>query len=100
MKAKNRQPGWQAAATLGLIMGLGLLGVQGCGCAYNQPSALDLDYGRAVHNNIAQQIVNPEAGQVATPGVGLGPRVAQNVQESYEKSFKAESKKLEMKLVQ
>lgn len=64
---------------LGLV--LGWLG----GCA---PSALEMDYGRSVRNNIAQQLVNPKAGLEPTPTMGLDPRAGQNVMERYDKSFK------------
>jgi hypothetical protein len=52
-----------------------------------------------VHNNIAQQLVNPQAGLDTTPAVGLTPGAATNEMERYTKSFKGEDKKtLEMKL--
>jgi len=56
------------------------------GCA--SKSALEMDYGRSVRNNTAQQVVNPAAGQEASPAVGLAPIAGQNLQERYDKSFK------------
>jgi len=78
-----------------LGLGLALLGLAGC----YPPSALEMDYGNAVRNNIAQQVVNPAAGFEAKPAVGLSPQAAANVQESYDKSFKVDEKKqLEFKM--
>jgi hypothetical protein len=81
---------------LGLSVGLALLWV--CGCY--PPSALTLDYGNSVRNNIAQQVVNPRAGYEPTPAVGLTPQATANELDKYNKSFKSEEKKnLEMKLL-
>jgi hypothetical protein len=78
-----------------LALGVALLGLAGC----YPPSALEMDYGNAVRNNIAQQVVNPRAGFDPKPAVGLSPQAAANVQEKYDKSFKAEEKKqLEFKM--
>jgi hypothetical protein len=66
-----------------LAWGLILIWLGGCG-----PSALEMDYGRSVRNNIAQQLVNPQAGLEARPSTGLDPRAGQNVMERYDKSFK------------
>ena len=67
-----------------------LLLLSGCmlfsGCA--SQSALEMDYGRSVRNNTAQQVINPAAGQEASPAVGLAPIAGQNLQERYDKSFK------------
>jgi hypothetical protein len=58
-----------------------------------------MDYGNSVRNNVAQQVVNPQAGFNPKPAVGLPPQAAANTQEQYDKSFKSEEKKaLEMKL--
>jgi hypothetical protein len=79
-----------------LALGVALLGLAGC----YPPSALEMDYGNSVHNNTAQQVVNPVAGFNPKPAVGLPPQAAANTQEKYDKSFKAEEKKsLEMKLM-
>jgi hypothetical protein len=83
-------------ATRRLALGLALLGLAGC----YPPSALELDYGNAVRNNIAQQVVNPRAGFQPAPAVGLPPQAAANEMERYDKTFKGEEKKgLEMKLL-
>ncbi|MDP3183391.1 MAG: hypothetical protein Q8M54_11325 [Desulfobaccales bacterium] len=68
---------------MGLAVGVVWLGLCGCG-----PSALEMDYGRSVRNNIAQQVINPQAGLAPTPTVGLDPQAGHNVLERYDKSFK------------
>ncbi|MGO8762195.1 MAG: hypothetical protein ACLP2P_07295 [Desulfobaccales bacterium] len=79
-----------------LTLGLALLGLAGC----YPPSALEMDYGNSVRNNIAQQVVNPQAGFNPKPAVGLPPQAVANEQEQYDKTFKGEEKKgLEMKLL-
>ncbi len=76
-------------------LGLALLGLAGC----YPPSALEMDYGNSVRNNVAQQVVNPNAGFNPKPAVGLPPQAAAGEMEKYDKSFKAEEKKaLEMKM--
>ena len=72
-----------------LALGVALLGLAGC----YPPSALEMDYGNSVRNNIAQQVVNPRAGFNPKPAVGLSPQAAYNEQDKYDKSFKAEEKK-------
>lgn len=57
-----------------------------CGCA--GPSALEMDYGRSVRHNVAQQLVNPRAGLEPTPAVGLDPKAGESALERYDKSFK------------
>ena len=57
-----------------LALGVALLGLAGC----YPPSALEMDYGNAVRNNIAQQVVNPPAGFNPKPAVGLSPQAAAN----------------------
>jgi hypothetical protein len=80
----------------GLALGLALLWLAGC----FPPSALEMDYGNSVHNNIAQQVVNPPAGFNPKPAVGLPPQAVRNEMERYDKGFKGEEKKaLEMKLL-
>ena len=96
---KTAKPKWTVARLVaGTLMGLGavtLLSLAGC----TGPTTLEQDYGRSVHNNIAQQLVNPQAGFDATPAVGLPPTAAVNAMDRYNKSFKGEEKKsLEMKL--
>ena len=79
-----------------LALGVALLWLAGC----YPPSALEMDYGNSVHNNIAQQVVNPQAGFNPKPAVGLPPQAAANEMEKYNKTFKGEEKKsLEMKLL-
>ena len=69
------------------------------GCSWFGPSALEQDYGNAVRNNVAQSILNPQAGQNATPAVGLAPTAGANEMEHYAKTFKGEEKKpTEMKI--
>ena len=55
----------------GLIgLTLALLWLAGC----VSPDILQKDYGNSVQNNIAQQVLNPQAGLTDTPAVGLGPQ--------------------------
>ena len=75
-------------AMRGLALGVALLGLAGC----FPPSALEMDYGNSVRNNIAQQVVNPRAGFNPKPAVGLPPQAAANEMERYDKSFKEEPK--------
>jgi len=56
------------------------------------------DYGRSVANNLAAQLVNPEAGRVVQASVGQAPEAAVNAYEKYNKSFKPEEKKTFQKL--
>jgi hypothetical protein len=78
------------------LLGVALLLLAGC----YPPSALEMDYGNSVRNNIAQQVVNPQAGFNPKPAVGLPPQAAANELEKYDKTFKGEEKKaLEMKLL-
>jgi len=79
-----------------LALGVALLWLAGC----YPPSALELDRGNSVRNNIAQQVVNPRAGFTPETAVGLPPQATRNEMERYDKSFKGEEKKaLEMKLI-
>ena len=71
-----------------LALGVALLGLAGC----YPPSALEMDYGNSVRNNIAQQVVNPRAGFNPKPAVGLPPQAAANETERYDESFKKERK--------
>ena len=81
------------------LLGLGAAALLLSAAACAGPTTLEQDYGRSVHNNIAQQLVNPRAGLYTTPAVGLAPTAAANEMERYTKSFKGEEKKsLEMKL--
>ncbi len=77
-------------ALMRLALGLALLGLAGC----YPPSALEMDYGNAVRNNIAQQVVNPRAGFNPKPAVGLSPQAAANEMERYDKTFREEPKQM------
>ena len=80
-------------ALMRLALGVTLLGLAGC----YPPSALEMDYGNSVRNNIAQQVVNPQAGFNPKPAVGLPPQATANEMERYDESFKKE-RKLEKQL--
>jgi hypothetical protein len=80
----DRKPEEQTGLGLWGYLALGLL-LTLAGCC---PTTLEQDYGRSVRNNIAQQLVNPQAGLDTTPAVGLPPQVGHNALERYEKSFK------------
>lgn len=91
---KKRPPTTQAL--MRLTLGVALLGLAGC----YPPSALEMDYGNSVRNNIAQQVVNPRAGFNPKPAVGLPPQAAVGEMEKYDKSFtpdKTEKKELKIK---
>lgn len=77
-----------------LALGVALLALAGC----YPPSALETDYGNAVRNNVAQQVVNPRAGFNPKPAVGLPPQAAAGEMERYDKTFKEEPKKMEKQL--
>jgi hypothetical protein len=79
---------------LGLALGAALLSLAGC----YPPSALEMDYGNSVRNNIAQQVVNPRAGFNPNPAVGLPPQAAEGEMERYNKTFKEAPKKMETQL--
>jgi len=81
-------------ALMRLALGLALLGLAGC----YPPSALEMDYGNSVRNNIAQQVVNPRAGFNPKPAVGLPPQAAAGEMDRYDKTFKEEPKKMEKQL--
>jgi hypothetical protein len=66
-----------------LALGLALLWLAGC---YG-PSALERNWGMSVHNNMAQQTVNPQAALNPEPAVGLPPQAAVNEMEGYNKGF-------------
>jgi type IV pilus biogenesis protein CpaD/CtpE len=84
----------------GLALGVALLGLAGC----YPPNALEMDYGNAVRNNIAQQVVNPQAGFKPKPAVGMSPQAAANEMERYDKTFRedpgAMKKQLEYQMKQ
>jgi hypothetical protein len=77
----------------------GVLWLGGCNSwSWNRPSALEQDYGNSVRSNLAQSILNPQAGLNDAPAAGLGPNAAVNEMERYDKSFKGDEKKPEMKI--
>ncbi len=73
---------------------IGVLWLAGC---YG-PSALDLDYGNSVRNNLAQSILDPAAGLKEAPATGLSPTAAVNEKEQYDKGFKETKKPAEIKI--
>jgi hypothetical protein len=81
------------ALGLALCLGAGL--VWGC-CG---PSTLAQDYGRSVTNNLAQQVVNPEAGLETAPAAGLTPTASTNLYGKYEKGFKVEEAAAAVQLI-
>ncbi len=82
--------GWKTGSAW-LVPALGaLLFISGCSYGYSRPATLEADYGRSVTNNMVQMVVNPQAGQEASPAVGLDPKAGVNLQEKYDKSFKRE----------
>ncbi|MFH1595394.1 MAG: hypothetical protein ABIG94_03360 [Pseudomonadota bacterium] len=97
METGNRKPQTANRIFRGLLClgAMALLGLVSCA----GPTTLEQDYGRSVHNNLAQQVVNPRAALDPSPAVGLSPTAAAYQMERYNKSFKGEDKKtLEMKL--
>ncbi len=78
---REQRPGFRTK-----MAALGLLLMSFWGCA--APNALEMDYGRSVRNNLAQQVINPRAGLEPTPAVGLDPKAGEYVLERYDKSFK------------
>jgi len=84
---KNERRRWKAGASLiGLALALGWL----TGCT--SPDTLQKDYGNSVHNNMAQSVLNPQAGLLDTPATGLYPKAAAGELEGYNKSFTGEPK--------
>ena len=77
---------------LGVLALLGLM-VLALGCSCPPYPNLVQDYGRSVGNNIAAQVVNPEAGRVAKASVGQTPEAAAHAYDKYNKSFSPEEKK-------
>jgi hypothetical protein len=82
----------------GLSLALGgwlLLGLMGCACCGHHT---EQDYGRSVANNLAAQVVNPEAGRTAQVTAGQSPEAAANAYGKYNKSFTPEEKKPLLKI--
>lgn len=72
---------------MGLAVVLGWL----AGCT--SPDILQKDYGNARDNNIAQSVLNPQAGLVDTPATGLYPKAGVVETEQYIKSFSGGAQK-------
>lgn len=72
---------------MGLAVVLGWL----TGCT--SPDILQKDYGNARDNNIAQSVLNPQAGLLDTPVTGLSPKAGVVETDQYIKSFSGEEKK-------
>ena len=89
---KNKRRRLKAGTAL---LGLALALVWLTGCA--SPDAIGKDYGNAVQNNLAQTVLNPQAGLQDTPTTGLNPTAGVNELEQYNKSF-TEKKPPEPKL--
>ncbi len=73
------------------LIGLALVLVWLTGCT--SPDILKQDYGNSVQNNIAQSVLNPQAGLVDTPATGLYPKAGVVETEQYIKSFSGEAQK-------
>ncbi len=69
---------------LGLAVMLG--GLMGC----VSPDLVEKDFGNSVHNNMAQSVLNPQAGLTDTPAVGLTPKAGASEMDAYNKSFTGE----------
>lgn len=92
MKTENQKP------TTGILLFLCLAGVLCLAGCYG-PSAVDQDYGNSVRNNLAQTVLDHQAGLKTTPATGLPPAAGANEMEVYNKSFRGEEKKpTEMKI--
>ena len=79
----------------GLVLGVaGCLtaGLLGCCCGQNTK----LDYGRSVHHNLANSLVDPQAGQESVVSRGQPPEAAVNAYEKYNKSFSPEKKEKQL----
>ncbi len=72
------------------FIGLALVLVWLTGCL--SPDVLAKDYGTSVQNNIAQQVLNPQAGLLDTPTTGLYPKAGVLETEQYIKTFAGEKK--------
>lgn len=75
---------------LPVLVALAVLAL-GCTCA-PYPN-IERDWGRASTNNLAAQVVNPQAGLNPAPAAGLSPTPATSLKGKYDKSFKAEDAK-------
>jgi hypothetical protein len=74
-------------AGTGLIgLALALVWLTGC----TSPDVLQKDYGNSVQNNLAQSVLNPQAGLLDTPTTGLNPTAGVNELDKYNKGFTGE----------
>jgi hypothetical protein len=90
MKSKNSWGKWGRL----LLCLVGILWLSGCAnWELWHPNALEEDFGNSYHNNLAQSVVNPQAGQNDTPTAGINPTAGVNEQTKYDNTFKAEEKK-------
>jgi hypothetical protein len=80
------KPPQHAPKMIWLALGLALIFLWGCA-----PTALEMDYGRSVSHNSAEEMVYAP-GTFDTPPVGTGPKTAETVYETYNKSFKGKEK--------
>ncbi len=77
------------AGTAFIGLALALVWLAGC----TSPDFLAKDYGNAVQNNVAQSVLNPQAGLMDTPATGLYPKAGVVETVEYIKSFSGEEKK-------
>ncbi len=84
----------QGAPHAGTFLALGMLLLCLAGCY--PPSAVEQDWGNSVRNNIAQQVVNPQAGLNPSPPVGLPPQAAATEMDNYNNSFTPEKQKSQL----
>jgi hypothetical protein len=70
------------------LIGLAVVLLWLTGCV--SPDILHNDYGNAVQNNVAQSVVNPQAGLLDTPTAGLYPKAGVLETETYIKGFSGE----------
>jgi hypothetical protein len=62
------------------------------GCAWQQESLSDQNWGRSYEMAKYNQILNPDAGKNLKPVEGLDGKAAENAAEKYENSFKKDAK--------
>jgi hypothetical protein len=70
------------------LIGLTVVLVWLTGCT--SPDVLLRDYGNSVQSNVAQSVVNPQAGLLDTPATGLFPKAGVYETETYIKGFSGE----------
>ena len=81
---------------VGLILGMaGWLAAGLLGCCGKHTKR---DYGRSVPHNLANSLVNPQAGQEVVVSRGQSPEAAANAYAKYNKTFEPEKKKSLLKL--